>query len=1265
MKSLIVVLLAAVAYGQPTNIQVSATATQAILSYTAPSSSACTVEVSEASGLSPVVNDVNASLFASSNADSTALGAGVAGRRQFVVGKRVAQMSSGRMYSRALRADTLHYGRITCGSAATFSFQTAPIAGVGFLGDAFDSTSGVHGNWAMPDFDWTDRNKPVIDPQTGAAMYRITDAGDYGTLVDQTFEAAFQGSGWTSLSNITSGSTGTLATTSNTNAAFVSVDITSDSHGPTFGGFGNMIGNKLLNLGVFVFGSGTDATSANREVDLCLSVDSGQTCHTGTVRATLPQTTAAALSILPTAYQSAAFTGWGNPVGEEFQTLKGSVSVSGSTVTLTKNANGSTMGFQGVDAASWFRPEWTSGTRIYIAGSSPTCSSNYCTISSVANRSTLTLSESGLSLTNVAYHSANFGVRVVKTNATGSVSISMSARLATGLRTDVGAAPSCSPLTVSTTVSKSGAALGRTITGRLCVLRFARELSGALYFVGESEVDSRLISPLPQPSIIPGHAANEVPLNGGYGITSAAFWSTTNANQFFVLEDLAAGGGKGIFSITYSGSGYQEPSGVRYSRSVVGSFSGFTDPTTWNNPFKGALNLTTQISANTTYNSGGEWPAISTDLRFGGQAGSRLLLYVLLQGQDLPCAVFYFDATSGVYQGWYDTLKNAPAGGKWAGCHSTFPYGNYLFTSTHNLNSNSSGVKYGGPFVATITHVKKSGTFSTNTSIDSQTNGSSGAYDSACPGGLPAALVALGASGNNCIQVRISGEPCSSSPSAAELAANPCPWDGAKSWVGSAIAVGDVIQDNNLYQVGNTDAEYMLVVARSGNDLTLLRDSSTGYACYNTYSRGRICASVDPAQFTHANGWAAIARPALNNLIFDPATGAVLYPDDSTFRGHFDIQPVDSTHLTFTGIGILPAAEAIIYVARFNATTLTGDPRSYLFYGSQFSGKLFDTTYTQSYSTGPTATSGDVARVQKDWRHINPSIGADQEQPGQVIGSTLTYTLQSGMSSVYKIAPLNTNFSSVGEYKRGGIIGWAGHYVLGEKSDPSVTLTDSDVWRYCYAYRAGECFSGSSAGDVFAVIPKLETGIDHCETSQISYRAPCLMAVGPAQAQIAEAFIDKSDRAGIFQRGIGRGGTRPGSQYVYTHARSFGASNRILATQYHTQGTYSGAVLIDPGRLPNDNLNRTTFIPIYVSNVPANSIVEFGYDTNFYCKSGRAEVCKVAAATVSQTTPFYFAHETLTASSGTIAIPALAGRVIYYRVVTGGVPGPTQIFAVR
>ena len=128
---LIAALTVQVAAGAVGNLAVrGVTHTQAILTYTAPNSGACSVEVSESPSYSPLVHDVNPVLFAGSNLDSRAENLSSGRARVFVLGKRRAEKAlNGHWYSRALQTVTTHYYRIRCGGdVATGSFVTANLA---------------------------------------------------------------------------------------------------------------------------------------------------------------------------------------------------------------------------------------------------------------------------------------------------------------------------------------------------------------------------------------------------------------------------------------------------------------------------------------------------------------------------------------------------------------------------------------------------------------------------------------------------------------------------------------------------------------------------------------------------------------------------------------------------------------------------------------------------------------------------------------------------------------------------------------------------------------------------------------------------------------------------------------------------------------------------------------------------------------------------------------------------------------------------------
>lgn len=160
------------------------TATQAVISYTAPDSRACRIDVSDTPRYSPPVNDVNPALFPQSNQDlerPSTVTAGNGRSRIAVIGSRIAETApaNGRRFSRALQAYTRHYVRVTCGQAvweSTFDTTNIPL-GLTY-NDGLPADPNKPGETAWPSVDWTDRFQRIVDPRTGLLIQRLTMADD-------------------------------------------------------------------------------------------------------------------------------------------------------------------------------------------------------------------------------------------------------------------------------------------------------------------------------------------------------------------------------------------------------------------------------------------------------------------------------------------------------------------------------------------------------------------------------------------------------------------------------------------------------------------------------------------------------------------------------------------------------------------------------------------------------------------------------------------------------------------------------------------------------------------------------------------------------------------------------------------------------------------------------------------------------------------------------------------------------------------------------
>jgi len=1225
-------------WAQPTLLKIhGATSTQVVFSYVSPDSSACTSELSESSTLSPLVYDVNTTFFSGSNSDANRgiSGVGVAGKRIVVLGTQDVQLYSANWYSRALRADTLHYLKVSCtGGNLTTSFRTARVAGIAPRSILFNASA--HGNFPVPSvLDWDTKSTPLIDPQTGVAIRTLTDPRDFGALTTDTAQAALNGTGWTNLSNLLSASTGSLATTSSTNPAFAWVDTTRNK---IYAGWNASTWGGIYDLGVDVYGN---SGAADTGISMCISVDSGQSCYTSTIAVTLPGS-AALVGTYPATYPKPLFSGWTTAVPRELWTSAGTVTVATSTVTRVGSDP------DGGVVASWFRKEWTAGMKIYIAGSSPTCTSNLCTIVSVESRNSLTISESLTIASAATYKSANFGVMVWKTNGTGTATISLGIREAFYKAYHQSTSDNCSPNSVSTTVDANGSPLGRTVTGYLCLVSGMNsgtyDNDQSLYFVGSSEYDVRLLSLLGNP------------INGGYRsqVTNPIRFSGSDPNSMYV--SFTDTGKLVLYKLTYAGS-YTTPSGIQNSYSTVGTVSGYTDPVTWTGVATGSSSITDQITNNTTFNAT-TWGAVSPS--FAGIVDDYAIFYQNATSQDTPAAIFVFQASTGTYLRWVDTAKNSTAGFGFAAIHNINPAGHRVWISTGQTpylgGSGNSSVPYGGPFLATVSGIYKSGVLSSNISLPWPPDST---YDNTCTvSGL-----------TNCVKIRFANQPCSSYGTTAEKAASPCPGDASKSYIGRNIQVGDVFIDYTAGFIPDAEAFKVLsVTAISGNifEVEALRDSANGYRCQgssggnNPFIGSRLClATYDQA--THLNnGWQAMFQPQCYMTVYNPADGTFTCRNEYYNRGHYDVSALPGD--LFSAVGIQG------FGGYFGQSSASDPSASGAVTLQQWPGwPSVDGTarnYVQSYISGSgTATTGLGLNYGVDWRHYNSSGGSAVESTGQTIGNAYTLTLQGGTSGVYKVAS-PTGISSI---KTQPWNVWVGQYVLGDISSASTgdVITDATTWKFCYAFAANECRTGSSAGDFYVSVPGgLDTDLTTCEASQISYRVLCAFLGDPTNGQLVKLGISTSDPAGIRQTSLGWQFTRPGAQYVYSHARMFPPGNLILGTSHHFQGGPTLALGIDPGSIEEGVTDGNGFIPVSVKK-SVNIVVEFGYNSSFYCTS-RAESCFVQSATL-QSPPFKYASESgaTTAASSTVVIPGLKGRVLYYRVYTSGVAGDTQVVVVN
>jgi hypothetical protein len=418
------------------NFQVQQTAKAAVVNYTAPAGAGvCTWEVSQANTFAPLVPDVSTTLFPGSSSDNRAGSVANGNARTFVVGQGGTGIeyapvaSDGKRYSRALQANTPHYGRVTCGSNfATVSFSTQNvIPGDQYPGTFWPEDPATPGAVAWPTIDPSAQNVCTVHPVTGLCFQPLLRPDfNSGTTADSAFHHQYQATGWTTPGNILTDD-GALAVTSNTNPIVVTTN-TWELNGPNNG-------QSLAGITLEIKGYVANACAAGDDSRAQVAITrDGVNPWTPFLDVTLPTQTAYGGGVTtnvgddpthPVAYMQAWFTGaqliqmvtYRNmtTILNDLNPRFGNYDRSGNNLTLSYPGSAG-------NGLQWenFSTDWVAGSHFILdSGGTPT----ETTISSVTSATQATVAAGSGPTTNGQFIAPNFGFLIRKKTATCSMSI--------------------------------------------------------------------------------------------------------------------------------------------------------------------------------------------------------------------------------------------------------------------------------------------------------------------------------------------------------------------------------------------------------------------------------------------------------------------------------------------------------------------------------------------------------------------------------------------------------------------------------------------------------------------------------------------------------------------------------------------------------------------------------------------------------------------------------------------------------------------------
>ena len=1274
--SLIPTVFSLLSYGAVSSVQVGDPARQqGVVRFLVSDPNQCTVTVYRDAALTDKVDDTNNSVF--SGSENCARTYNVIDGKQVtaVVGRRTSeQASDGKLHSRSLEVSRTYYVLITDktdNNTAQVSFTTANIPwGDTHIEEVPYNANGFN-HWAYPDLDWSDAgvNTSYVDPLSGVAFKRSPRnmKGGGGLWADDVnYEFAFPGaldiqSAWTNAQNaVSTSAAGPFATYSGTARSPLFLPFRRDTPVSTPWAVDAYTWEDAR-VKVYGFATSTGNTE-DQKILACLGINYNPVTDTCSQEFELTLPTSAGSVQGPASYPSFEFPGW--QVGRAL--TAGEASVPNGNATVTNSAV--------VLGTGYLPPNAAVGMKINI-------NNTWYTIGTLGTATHFTLAESGVN-TSGAWYLGTFGVRLRKKTATNN-QISVAATFSVAYSGNINMPPNgvrdfCHTLTFPVNYQADGVTpLVPPKQGRLCMNGY-----DLLLLLDDGEM--RFLSYLFHTDLSYQGNVYDLPL-GAFSQTDPYTMIAMHTDDSGPAGDPARLN-RVFYEVTYN------PNVCHFKAWPGQAYRTIADPpdcVTWVNktPLTGGHTITQQIAAAAANNPIWDSATMSpTQFQLRTVSGRWAILNLPLP-QDNPCILAVFDVTNYTLLKLFDSFSGTLPGLRWGGCHGNgmdIPTGtDYGAVGFSQLTArNQTGYLSGPILLQSIAAKSLDGgtTWNSNTSL-------SNVQASTC-GANP-----YGVTGLQCVKFKIpSDKPCNINATASEAAKWPCPWhSGWSNPLGMSLDAGDnfarVSSDDNSVQI-NPDGKrekfkvltktsdgaggWIIEVQRWSECDNINSDLNNGAVIYYEHL------GFGAGEATAPNGWSAYVTP--NTGCAGILAWINLATPMATTDWHTDNTQISSGHSTFgrspDGLHLMQIGPSASKVGDYPA--MAGTQQDYNFsadssyFANVYRGSGDD---VEAYPSLGNWTAPTVQRrsVYWDFRHINPATGTSPEYITGPFGQT--YTPVTGQKYTYKV----NSYQDVASFKARPPNVFATNGAYRDISGPGSTIDDTRLNSYCYVYKAGECVSGSAVGEVYVVAPNANIESGRCTADSLKTYSPCVTPLWSHGGWMIEGDAMRDDPLGSRFRRITMGLSGPSAQYQYTSPHMVPDSSFALLRAGYPNGVRPDLLVIKmPPPATTDSVDRTNFVP--VANVfPAGSgyvRIRFGYVENgpagnFYCTS-RQESC-LTDATVA---PFAYAQtDTLTAADCrngcTVKIPALSGRVLYYRVEkskdgsTGWVNGGTQVKAVK